>query len=229
MQGGKLFSWCFQSKQNQEGERKSHEKAWQIFSPVPLRAVELLVFHLSPELSPHFHVPGSPAAPEGDNSRADVQGPPAVPWISAFLWSSPDSVRSDVFAACSHHDKDGEAVGDFCRWEIFLLEMKLLLSSHSGRISKMEPDISIWKASPVLCNSTRLLGILSSQISPHFPMWDVWSISERGGIEGLSCSISFDFRVLEIGTTAISWQCGRGYQGMSWMLNPGTVRHHGRM
>lgn len=58
---------------------------------------------LGPELSPHFHVPGSPTAPEQSDSTADVQGPPAIPWISAFLWSSPDSVRSGVFVACSHH------------------------------------------------------------------------------------------------------------------------------
>lgn len=63
-------------------------------------------------------------------------------------------------------DEDGEAVGDFCKWEIFLLEMKLLLSSHSGR---REPESLIWKANPVLCNGTRLLGIFSPQISPHFP------------------------------------------------------------
>lgn len=66
---------------------------------------------VGPELSPHFHVPGSPAAPEWDDSTADVQGSPAIPWISAFLWSSPDLVRSGVFAACSHHGRGGWGCG----------------------------------------------------------------------------------------------------------------------
>lgn len=66
-------------------------------------------------------------------------------------------------------DEEGEAVGDFCKWEIFLLETRLLLSSKSDRISKIKPETSIWKASPVLCNSIRLLGIFSPQIPPHFP------------------------------------------------------------
>lgn len=31
-------------------------------------------------------------------------------------------------------DEDGEAVGDFCKPEMFLVEMKLILSLQSGRV-----------------------------------------------------------------------------------------------
>lgn len=136
-------------------------------------AVELLVFHLSLWVWSSHHISMCLEVPQHQSEMT------AVLVSRAFLQSHGSQLSSDPAqiqsgAVClllvPTVDEDGEAVSDFCKREIFLLEVKLLLSSYSGRMSRREPETSIWKPSPVFCNGTRLLGNFSPQISPHFPM-----------------------------------------------------------